>query len=49
MSANSGIIVFFPIYDQYASIWELDSGQIVYKTYIFFNINLLSYKTWKQN
>ena len=36
--------VFFPIYRQSAAIWKPDSGRLVYKTYIFINKNLLSYK-----
>ena len=39
----------FPIYDQFAAIWKLNSGRMVYKTYIFINNTLLPYKTWKQN
>ena len=37
------------IYGQFGAIWKLDSGRIVCKTDIFININLLSYKKWKQN
>ena len=36
-------------YGQFAGILEPGSRGMVYKTYIFININLLSYKTWKQN
>ena len=49
MSANSDVIVFFPIYGQFAAIRKRDLGRMVYKTCIFTNSNLLSYKTWKQN
>ena len=49
MSPNCDVIVFFPIYDQFAAIRKPDSGRMVYKTYIYINSNLLSYKTWKQN
>ena len=45
MSANCDVIVFFPIYGQFAAIWKPDSGRMVCKTYIFVNNNnLLSYK-----
>ena len=40
-------IVIFQIYGQFAAIWKLDSGRKDYKTYIFINNNLLSYKNWK--
>ena len=36
-------------YGQFAAIRKSDSGRMVYKTYIFINSNLLSYKTRKQN
>ena len=49
MSANCDVIVIFPIYGQFTAILKPDSGRIVYKTYIFININLLSYKNCKQN
>ena len=49
ISASCYVIVFFAIYDQFAAIWKPDSGRMVYKTYIFINDNLLSYKTSKQN
>ena len=49
MLANCDVIVIFSIYDQFGTIQKLDSGRIVYKTYIFMNSNLLSYKNWKQN
>ena len=49
MAANCDVIVFFPIYGQFAAIRELDSGRMIYKTYFFINSNLSSYKTWKQN
>ena len=39
MSANCDAIVFFPIYSQLAAIRKLDSGCMVYKTYIFINSN----------
>ena len=44
MSANSDVIVIFPIYGQFGAIRKPDSGRIVCKTYIFINSNLLSYK-----
>ena len=49
MSANCDVIVFFPIYGQFAAIRIPDSGRMVYKTYIFIKNNLLSYRTCKQN
>ena len=49
MSENCDVIVFFQIYGQFAAIQNTDSGNVVYKTYIFTNSSLLSYKTWKQN
>ena len=45
MSGNCDVVVFFPIYDQFAGIRKPDSERMVYKTYIFINSNLLSYKT----
>ena len=42
MSAHGDAIAFFPIYGQFAAVWKLDSGRMVYKTYIFINNNLLS-------
>ena len=47
MSENYDVIVIFLIYDQFGAIRKPDSGRIVYKTYIFINSNLLSYKKWK--
>ena len=44
MSKNCDV-VFFPIYGQFAAIRKPDSQGIVFKTYIFINSNLLSYKT----
>ena len=44
MSANSDIIINFPIYGQYGAIQKPDSGQIVCKNYIFIKSNLFSYK-----
>ena len=45
MSANCDVIVFFPIYEQFAVTRKPDSGRRVYETYIFINSDLLSYKT----
>ena len=47
MLKNCDVIIFFPIFGQFAAIWKPDSGRIVYKTYIFSNSNYLSYKKWK--
>ena len=49
MSAKCNVIVFLPVYGQFAAIRKPDSGRIVYKTYIFINSDLSSYKNWKQN
>ena len=49
MSENCDVIVISPIWGQFGAIWKPDSGRIVYKTYIFINSNLSSYKNWKQN
>ena len=49
MSANCDVIVcLFFIYGQFETIWKLDSGRMVYRTYIFISNSHLSYKTWKQ-
>ena len=45
MLANWNII--FPIYGQFAAIRKPDSGRMAYKTYVFINNNVISYKTWK--
>ena len=34
MSTNCDVIVFLPIYGQFAAILKPDSGRMVYKTYI---------------
>ena len=31
MSTNGDVIVFFPIYNQFAAIWEPDSGRLIIK------------------
>ena len=49
ISKSCDVISIFPIYGQFGAIWKPDSRCIVYKIYIFFNSNLLSYKNWKQN
>ena len=49
MPSNCDVIVFFLIYGQFAAIRRPESGRMVYKTYIFINNNLLSYKNCKQN
>ena len=49
MSTNRDVIVFLPIHGQFAAIQKTHSGSMVYKTYIFINSNLLSYRSWKQN
>ena len=42
LSTNFDVIIFFPIYGQFAPIWKPDSGRMGYKTYVFNNNNLLS-------
>ena len=44
MLGSCDFISIFPIYGQFGAIWKPDPGRIVYKTYIFINNNLLSYK-----
>ena len=44
MSENCDVIAVFPICGQFGEIWKPDFGCIVFKTYIFINSNLLSYK-----
>ena len=45
ISENCDIIIIFPVYGQLGAIRKPDSGRTVFKTYIFINSNLLSYKT----
>ena len=47
-SSNCDIIVFFPIYGEFAAIRKPDFGRMVYKTYIFINSNLLSYRIYNK-
>ena len=49
MSENHDVIPIFPICDQFGATRMLNSRRMVYKTYIFINSDLLSYKNWKQN
>ena len=44
MSTNCDVIVICPIYGQFEAIRKPNSARIVFKTYIFINSNLLSYK-----
>ena len=39
MPENCNVIDIFPIYGQFAAIPRLDSGRIVFNTYIFINSN----------
>ena len=41
MSINWDVIVFFPIYDQYATSCKPPPGCMVYKTDIFTNNNVI--------
>ena len=43
MPENCDVIVIFAVFDQLVAIRKPDSGNMVYKTYIFINSNLLSY------
>ena len=43
-SENCDAIIIFPIYDKFGAIQKLNSGNIVFKTYVFINSNLISYK-----
>ena len=49
MSKNCDVVTIFPIYGQFGTIWRLDFGRIVCKTYIFIKSNFLSYRNLKQN
>ena len=49
MLTNCDVIVFLPIYGEFAATRKPDSWRMIYKTYIFINNNFLSYKTWKQD
>ena len=49
MSENYDVILIFLIFGQFGAIRKLDSGCIVYKTEMFINSNLLSYKNCKRN
>ena len=44
MLENYDIIVVFPIYGPFGAIQKPDARRIAFKTYIFINSNLLSYK-----
>ena len=43
MSANCDVIVFFPIYGQFAAIQKSYSGRMTYKTYIFITVTITVY------
>ena len=45
MLENCDVITVFSIYSQFEAVWKPDSRRILFKTYIFINNNLLSYKT----
>ena len=44
ISGNCDVIAIFLIYIQFGAIWKPDSGRLAFKTYVFLNSNLLSYK-----
>ena len=45
ISAYCYVIVILPLYGQFGAIRMPDFGRIVYKTHIFINSNIFSYKT----
>ena len=45
MLENSGVVVIFPIYGQFGTIWKLDFRHMVCKVHLFINGYLLSYKS----
>ena len=47
MLKNCDVIVFFPIYGKFTATQKPDYRRIVYKTYIFINSYLSSYRTKK--
>ena len=49
MSKNCDVIAIFSIYGQSEAVRKPDSARIVFKTFIFNNNSLLSYKNQKQN
>ena len=49
MADNCAVIVIFQICGKFGAIQKVDSGCIVYQTYVFINSNLLSYKICEQN
>ena len=49
MSTNFDAIVLFLIYGQFVDTEKPESGGMVYKTCIFINSNLLSYKNRNYN
>ena len=48
-SESCDVIVIFPVYSQFGVIRKPHAGRINYKTYIFINSKLLSYKNAKYN
>ena len=44
MSGNCDVIVIFQIFGQSGAVQRPDSGHRVWKSYVFSNSNLLSYK-----
>ena len=44
MSENCDTIVIFRTFGQFGAVWKPDSGNRVFKYYVFSNKNLLSYK-----
>ena len=44
MWENCDVVVIFLIYGQFGAIQKPDSGHRVWKSYVFINSNLLSYK-----
>ena len=49
LSGNCDVIVIFRIFGQFGAARRPDSGYKVWKSYVFSNSNLLSYKNGIQN
>ena len=49
MSENCVFIAIFSLFGKFRAIRKPDSRRIIFKTYLFINGNLLSYKNWKYN
>ena len=45
MSENCDVVAIFPVYGQFGSIWKMDSGRIICKTYLPLTITFYLTKT----